>query len=157
MSPLCRRNRKLPGAAKQMEPKLELRQPRRHISDRLGLCHGSASELSRSVSDASVPDPEKNAPMDGTSAENVLPLSVPNRGSGRVGALQPKLNDDQRAQAVTGLAHNAHSSREGPVCVLRIRREHPAGAARALAGSAASLLEVPGFFFFLMSGRKENP
>ena len=64
-------------------------------------------------------------------------FSVPNGGSGRVGALQPKLHDDQRAQTVTGLA--------GPACVSRIRCKHPAGPTRADAGSAVSLREVLGF------------
>ena len=80
------------------------------------------------------------------SGDRLTAFSVPNRGSGRVGALQPKLNDDQRAQTVTGLACNARSSREAPVCVSRIWRKPPAGTARAVTGSAASLLEVPGFF-----------
>ena len=63
--------------------------------------------------------------------------SVPSRGSGRVEALQPKPHDDQRAQTVTGLL--------GPACVTRIWRKHPAGTARAEAGLAVSLREVPGF------------
>ena len=108
------------------------------MSDRVSLCYGSASDLSQSISDASMPDPEENAPMDGPlSGECLTAFSVPNRGSGRAGALQPKLNDDQRAQTVTGLACKARPSREAPGCVSRIWRKHPAGTARAVAGSAA--------------------
>ena len=45
------------------------------MSGRVSLCYGSASELSRSISDASMPDPENSTPTDGPSAENVSPLS----------------------------------------------------------------------------------
>ena len=61
-------------------------------------------------------------------AASVPPPSVPNRGSRRVGALQYKPHDDQRAQTVTGLV--------GPACASRIRRKHPVGTARAEEGSA---------------------
>ena len=45
------------------------------MSDRVSLSSGSASELSWNISDASMHDPEKSAPMGGSSAANVLPLS----------------------------------------------------------------------------------
>ena len=60
--------------------------------------------------------------------ERPTAFSVPNRGSRRVGALQYKPHDDQRAQTVTGLV--------GPACASRIRRKHPVGTARAEEGSA---------------------
>ena len=45
------------------------------MSDRDSLCIGSASELSGSISDASMADPESSAPLDGPLAASVLPLS----------------------------------------------------------------------------------
>ena len=108
------------------------------MSDRVSLCSGSASELSRSISDASILDPEKKRANGWLlSGDPPTAFSVPIRGSGRVGALQPKLHDEQRAQTVTGLAF--------PACVSRIWRKYPAGSARACAGSAVSLREVQGF------------
>ena len=45
------------------------------MSHRVSHCSGSASELSRSVSDAPMLDPEQSAPVDGPSATKVLQLS----------------------------------------------------------------------------------
>ena len=70
------------------------------VSDHARLCSGSASELSEYQ--RCLPR-EKRANGRPLSREGLTALSVPNRGSGRVGALQPKLHDDQRAQTVTGL------------------------------------------------------
>ena len=97
-------------AVKRMEPKLELRQPTRHRCDHVRSC----VSLPR-------PGPEKKRANGWLlSGERLTAFSVPSRGSGRVGALQPKLKDDQRAQTVTGFACNARSSREAPVCVSRL-------------------------------------
>ena len=75
--------------------------------DRVSLCYGQAPNKKRA----------NGWPL---SRERLTAFSVPSRGSGRVGALQPKLKDDQRAQTVTGLACTARSSSGAPVCISRL-------------------------------------
>ena len=93
--------------------------------DRVSLCYGQA--------------PKKSAPMDGTSAQNVLPLSqyqVEAQNEWELFSPSLKMTSEPKPR------QDSHAM-PGPAGGPSLRVE--AGTARAVASSAASLREVPGF------------